>query len=96
MLKALYFLLDLQEVLLSTWRSFFGEPEINVFLSSEGEEGILNWFRGNIIREIVNNRRIFVPVFQHSPVCAASRKKRSQLITERVIESLALVPAGKL
>lgn len=64
---------------------FFGEPETNVFLSSEGEEGILNWFRGNIITAIVNDRLIFVPVFQHSPVCAASRKKRSQLITERVL-----------
>lgn len=42
---------------------FFGEPEANVFLSSEWEEGILNWFTGNIIREIVNNRLIFVPVF---------------------------------
>lgn len=64
---------------------FFGEPEANMFLSSEWEEGILNWFRGTIIREIVNNRLIVVPVFQHSPLCAASRKKRSQLITERVL-----------
>lgn len=54
---------------------FFGEPEANVFLSSKGEEGILNWFRGSISGEIANNRLIFVPVFQHSPVCAASRKK---------------------
>lgn len=66
---------------------FFGKPETSVFLSSEGEEGMLNWFTGNIITEIVNDRLIFVPVFQHSPVCAASRKKRSQLITERVLLS---------
>lgn len=64
---------------------FFGEPETNIFLSSEGEEGMLNWFRGNIIIEIVNDRLIFVLVFQHFPVCAASRKKRSQLITKRVL-----------
>lgn len=42
---------------------FFGEPEANVFLSSEGEEGVLNWLRGNSIREIVNNRIIFLSQF---------------------------------
>lgn len=63
----------------------FGGPEANVLLSSEGAEEILNWFRGNTVTEIVNDRLIFIPVFQHSPVCAASRKKRYQLITERVL-----------